>query len=172
MKVKIKKLHPDAVIPSYAKPGDAGMDLTAISKRVETGSDENGEYIEYGTGLAIEIPEGHVGLVFPRSSVSKKDLFLANAVGVIDSGYRGEVKLRYKVEQEYDVLVDWEHPTRMMSDTINYQVGDRTFYANIYAVGDKVGQLIILPYPTVEMVEVDHLGNSDRGEGGFGSTGK
>ena len=172
MKVKIKKLHPDAVIPSYAKPGDAGMDLTAISKRVETGSDENGEYIEYGTGLAIEIPEGHVGLVFPRSSVSKKDLFLANAVGVIDSGYRGEVKLRYKVEQEYDVLVDWEHPTRMMSDTINYHVGDRMFYANIYAVGDKVGQLIILPYPTVEMVEVDHLGNSDRGEGGFGSTGK
>ena len=97
MKVKIKKLHPDAVIPSYAKPGDAGMDLTAISKRVETGSDENGEYIEYGTGLAIEIPEGHVGLVFPRSSVSKKDLFLANAVGVIDSGYRGEVKLRFKL---------------------------------------------------------------------------
>lgn len=172
MKVNIKKLHPDAVIPSYAKPGDAGMDLTAISKKVETGNDDDGEYIEYGTGLAIEIPDGYVGLVFPRSSVSKKDLFLANSVGVIDSGYRGEIKLRYKIEQEYDVLVDWEHPTRMMSDTINYQSGDRIFYANIYAVGDKVGQLLILPYPSVEMIEVSELGSSDRGEGGFGSTGK
>lgn len=172
MKVNVKKLHPDAVIPVYAKPGDAGLDLTAISKRVETGVDDNGEYIEYGTGLAIEIPEGYVGLVFPRSSVSKKDLFLANAVGVIDSGYRGEIKLRYKLEQEYDALVDWEHPTRVMSDVINYTYEDRKFYANIYAVGDKVGQMIILPYPQVELVEVNELASSDRGEGGFGSTGK
>lgn len=172
MKVNIKKLHPDAVIPSYAKPGDAGMDLTAISKKVKTDVDDDGEYIEYGTGLSIEIPEGHVGLIFPRSSISKKDLFLANAVGVIDSGYRGEIKLRYKIEQEYDELLDWEHPTRIMSDTIDYQSGGRTFYANIYAVGDKVGQLIILPYPTIEMVEVNELNSSDRGEGGFGSTGK
>lgn len=172
MKVNIKKLHPDAVIPVYAKPGDAGLDLTAISKHVETGNNDNGEYIEYGTGLAIEIPEGYVGLVFPRSSVSKKDLFLANAVGVIDSGYRGEIKLRYKLEQEYDVLVDWEHPTRSLSDTIHYEVNDRRFYANIYAVGDKVGQLIIMPYPQVELMEVRELASSDRGEGGFGSTGK
>jgi len=172
MKINIKKLHPDAVIPVYAKPGDAGLDLTAISKRVETGIDYNGEYIEYGTGLAIEIPEGYVGLVFPRSSVSKKDLFLANAVGVIDSGYRGEIKLRYKLEQDYDALVDWEHPTRIMSDVINYTHDDRKFYANIYAVGDKVGQLIVMPYPHVELIEVSELASSDRGEGGFGSTGK
>ncbi len=166
MKVKIKKLHIDAVIPSYAKTGDAGMDLTAISMHVETGTDYNGEYIEYGTGLAIEIPEGHVGLIFPRSSISKKDLFLANAVGVIDSGYRGEVKLRFKLEQQYDVLDSW------VDDTAYYIMDDRRFYANIYRLGDKVGQLVIIPYPHIELVETEELSDSSRGEGGFGSTGK
>lgn len=166
MKVNIKKLHIDAVIPSYAKPGDAGMDLTAISKHTETGTDENGDYLEYGTGLAIEIPEGHVGLIFPRSSVSKKDLFLANAVGVIDSGYRGEIKLRFKLEQQYDALDSW------VDDQLYYKDGDRRFYANVYKVGDKIGQLMVIPYPHVELVETEELGSSDRGEGGFGSTGK
>lgn len=172
MKVKIRKLHLDAVVPTYAKKGDAGLDLTAISKRVETGNDFEGEYIEYGTGLAIEIPEGYVGLIFPRSSVSKKDQFLANAVGVIDSGYRGEIKLRYKLEQQFDALINWEHPTRMMSNFIEYVIDDKQYYANIYAVGEKVGQLIIMPYPSIELVEVSELASSDRSEGGFGSTGK
>ena len=167
MQVNIKKLHPDAVIPVYATPGDAGLDLTAISKRVETGVDDNGEYIEYGTGLAIEIPEGHVGLIFPRSSISKKDQFLANAVGVIDSGYRGEIKLRFKLEQQFDALTFWESP-----GILNYETDGRSYYANIYAVGDKIGQLIVMPYPQVELVEVAELASSDRGEGGFGSTGK
>jgi len=166
MKIQIKKLHIDAVIPSYAKPGDAGMDLTAISQRTETGTDENGDYLEYGTGLAIEIPEGHVGLIFPRSSVSKKDLFLANAVGVIDSGYRGEIKLRFKLEQTFDALDSW------VDDQLYYKEGDRRFYANVYKVGDKIGQLMIIPYPHVELVETEELGSSDRGESGFGSTGK
>jgi len=166
MKIQIKKLHIDAVIPSYAKPGDAGMDLTAISQRTETGTDENGDYLEYGTGLAIEIPEGHVGLIFPRSSVSKKDLFLANAVGVIDSGYRGEIKLRFKLEQTFDALDSW------VDDQLYYKEGDRRFYANVYKVGDKIGQLMIIPYPHVELVETEELGSSDRGEGGLGSTGK
>lgn len=166
MKINIKKLHPDAVVPSYAKPGDAGLDLTAVSVHVQTGVDDEGEYIEYGTGLAIEIPEGHVGLVFPRSSVSKKDIFLANAVGVIDSGYRGEIKLRYKLEQTYDVLDTW------MNDQIHYSFDERQYYANVYKVGDKVGQLLILPYPQIELTETDELNSSDRGEGGFGSTGK
>jgi dUTP pyrophosphatase len=80
MIIKIKKLHPDAVIPKYAHATDAGLDLVAISKKV----DDNGN-IEYDTGLAIEIPDGHVGLIFPRSSISKIDLSLSNAVGVIDS---------------------------------------------------------------------------------------
>ena len=80
MKVKIKKLNENAVIPSYSKQGDAGMDFVATSKIF----DKYGN-VEYGTGLAMEIPEGHVGLIFPRSSISKKDLALTNAVGVIDS---------------------------------------------------------------------------------------
>ena len=85
MKVAIKKLHPEAVIPEYAKDGDAGLDFTAVAMEFNA----NHNYIEYFTGIAIEVPEGHVGLMFPRSSVSKTDLALTNCVGVIDSGYRG-----------------------------------------------------------------------------------
>ena len=80
MKIKIKKLHENAIIPKYAKPGDAGMDLTAISI-----SKDNVGNITYHTGLAVEIPQGYVGLLFPRSSISKKQQFLTNSVGVIDS---------------------------------------------------------------------------------------
>ena len=82
MVVKIKKLSPVAVVPSYAQMGDAGLDLTAVTVS------DNANYIEYGTGLAVQIPEGYVGLVFARSSISKTSLILANGVGVIDSGYR------------------------------------------------------------------------------------
>ena len=89
MKVKIKKLNEDAVIPKYSKSGDAGLDLTAISKIY----DEFGN-VEYDTGLAFEIPENYVGLIFPRSSNCKKDLLLSNSVGVIDSNYRGSVKIK------------------------------------------------------------------------------
>ena len=89
MKVKIKKLHYDAVIPSYSKPGDAGMDMTAVE------AFESSDHITYRTGLAIEIPQGYVGLLFPRSSVYKKGQLLANSIGVIDSGYRGEIMLKF-----------------------------------------------------------------------------
>jgi len=142
MQVKVKKLHPDAVIPSYSKAGDAAMDLTAISVT----KDEHGNAV-YGTGLAIEIPEGHVGLIFPRSSNSKTDLYLTNHVGVIDSGYRGEIMFKYRSAKG---LLD----------------------AKIYAKNERVGQLMILPYPQIELVESDTLSETERGEGGFGSTGK
>lgn len=141
MKVNIKKLVPEAVIPQYAKQSDAGLDLTAVSKNMTD------DFVEYGTGLSVEIPDGHVGLLFPRSSVSKYDLVLANSVGVVDAGYRGEVKLRFK--------------------HLQYAGG-----FNIYKVGDKVAQLIILPIPKIELIEVDELSDSERGEGGFGHTGK
>jgi dUTP pyrophosphatase len=81
--VKIKKLHPGAVIPSYAKTGDAGLDLVATS-RTFTNEDGYG-YVEYGTGLSLEIPEGYYGAVVPRSSISKTGMFLANSPGTIDS---------------------------------------------------------------------------------------
>ncbi|CAB4159961.1 Dut dUTPase [uncultured Caudovirales phage] len=142
MQVRVKKLHEDAVIPAYGKPGDAGLDLTATS--IEKDSYGN---VVYGTGLAIEIPEGYVGLIFPRSSNSKTDLYLTNHVGVVDSGYRGEIMFKFRANPSL----------------IN---------AVIYQVGDRVGQLIIIPYPQIKLVEATELSDSERGEGGFGSTGK
>lgn len=141
MEVKIKKLVPEAIVPVYAKEGDAGLDLTATSREI------NNQFIELGTGLAIEIPKGFVGLIFPRSSISKTDLILANSVGVIDSGYRGEIKCRFKANKSVDIMT-------------------------MYSVGEKVAQLIIVPYPQINLVEVDELTDTARGEGGFGSTGK
>lgn len=139
MKIKIKKLHPDAVIPKYAKLGDAGMDLTAISEEWN----EDNSMVTYDTGLAIEIPEGYVGLLFPRSSISKTILSLANSVGVIDSGYRGSIMFKFRYPEE----------------------------GMVYDVGDRIGQIIIMPYPTVEFEETEELSSTERGEGGFGSTG-
>lgn len=143
MQVKIKKLDPSAKIPKYAKEGDAGMDITAIAVNYDN------DYISYKTGLAFEIPDGYVGLLFPRSSNSTKELILCNSVGVLDSGYRGEVEFRYKL------------------------VGNGTLahgIHNIYSVGDRVGQIIIIPYSIIEFVESEDLSNSARGDQGFGST--
>lgn len=152
MKVKIKKLFKDATLPSYAKEGDAGLDLTALNiKYVYEESDnkyyslDKLKYIEMGTGLAIEIPPGYVGLIFPRSSITNKELALGNSVGVIDSGYRGEIKFRFK--------------------------RTRAFNTDEYKIGDKIGQLIIIPYPKIELEEVEELSDSNRGTGGYGSSG-
>ncbi len=141
MKVRIKKLNENAVIPSYAKDGDAGMDLVATSIISETITD-----VTYGMGIALEIPEGFVGLVFPRSSIRKYELTLSNSVGVIDSGYRGELQATFKKTNGLDSLS--------------------------YKVGDRVAQIMIIPHPTIEFEEVNELNNTERGEGGFGSTGK
>lgn len=140
MKVKIKKLNKHAAIPSYAKEGDAGMDLVAISMDYS-----KAEYISYDTGIAVEIPDGYVGMVFPRSSISKYDVILANSVGIIDSNYRGSIQLRFK---RIDFVFD-----------------------NYYKIGDRIGQLIILPYPQIKFEEVDELSETERGDGGFGHTG-
>jgi len=139
--VKVKKLDPNAVIPSYSKVGDAGMDLT-ITKEIENTSFS----VSYGFGIAMEIPKGYVGLVFPRSSVRNQDLILSNCVGVIDSGYRGELQATFKKTQGLD--------------SVKYKVGERG------------AQIIILPYPTIYMTEVPELSDTERGTGGFGSTGK
>jgi dUTP pyrophosphatase len=147
MKIKIKKLHPYAAIPSYAKLEDAGMDLTC------TDINYSEKYISYRTGLAFEIPEGYVGLLFPRSSNSKKDLLLCNSVGVLDSGYRGEVEFRYKYVAHGNIPGE----VRLNSE-------------NTYNTGDRIGQIIIIPYPQIEFEEVEELSVTERGEGGFGST--
>ena len=142
MKVRIKKLHSDAVVPRYAKPGDAGLDLTAVSMKLDSSS-AGRELVTFGIGLAVEIPEGHVGLLFPRSSVYKSGLTLTNSVGVVDSGYRGEIMMKFQVSA----------------------------VSNMYKVGDRVGQLLIVPYPQIEFDEVEELSSTERGQGGYGSTG-
>lgn len=140
MKVKISKITPEAVIPKYAKVGDVGLDLVATSS-IKVDSSNYG-YIEYGTGLRIEIPEDYVGLLFPRSSISNTGMILSNSVGVIDPGYRGEIKLRF----------------RWIKDTLEYKIGDR------------IGQLVIMPVPSIELVESKELSETIRGDSGFGST--
>ena len=151
MEVKIKKLNPKAVMPKKAHPTDVGFNLVAVSK--EFYDDNN---VVYGTGLAFEIPVGHVGLLFPRSSNAKKDLVLNNSVGVIDAGYRGEVTFKFK--RRYCEL--WE------KDEFYGLVEDKQ-----YDVGDRIGQLIIMPIPDVGFVEADELSETDRGDGGYGSSG-
>lgn len=143
MNINVKKLDEKATIPEYANPTDAGLDLTATSKTVTD------TYVEYGTGLAFQIPDGCVGLLFSRSSISKKNLVLANGVGVLDSGYRGEVKLRFK----------------------RVSLRDKDI-SNEYIVGDRIGQLVVLKHPPVALFEVNELKESERGSGGFGSTGR
>lgn len=137
MILKVKKLSDNAVVPFYSKEGDAGLDLVATSEK------DSVEFVEYGTGLAIEIEEGNVGLIFPRSSISKTGHRLMNSVGVIDSGYRGEIKVRMS----------------------------HTSLATKYKIGDKIAQLVIMELPKVLIEEVEFLSDSDRGSGGFGSTG-
>lgn len=141
MKVRIKKLHPHAVIPKYAKQDDAGVDLHCVS---DPTIDTSGNTV-FKTGLAFEIPTGYVGLLFPRSSISKTGYHLRNSVGVIDAGYRGEVIVKF---------------------------GFKGFSETHYKKGDRIAQLIIMPRPYVEFEEVDELSETDRGTGGFGSTGQ
>lgn len=138
--VKIRKVHPDAVLPKRAHPTDAGMDVTAISMEMTE------DYLEYDTGLQFQLPAGYVMLIFPRSSNSKKDLLMCNSVGVLDAGYTGNLKFRFKLTTE-------------------------GYTEKIYNPGDKIGQIIILPYPEINFVETEEFDETDRGSGGFGSTG-
>lgn len=142
LKVKIVKVSSDAVIPKRAKKGDAAYDLTAISIDI-VDKDKYG-YIEYDTGIALEIPNGYYGQIVPRSSISKTGMILANSPGTIDSGYRGTIKIRFKY--------------------INESI--------MYNIGDRVAQLMILPVPTIDFIEVEELSTSQRDDNGFGSTGK
>ena len=144
MELTFKKLHPEAVAPTRANPNDAGLDLTAVSVEYNREFD----YFEYDTGIAVEFPPGNVGFLTPRSSVSKTGLHLCNSIGTIDASYRGSIKARF-----YKNLVP----------------GMR---ARPYEVGDKIGQLVIVPCFLGEAIEVKELSNTNRGENGFGSSGK
>lgn len=121
---------------------DGDAGLDLTATRVWVDDDGN---VCYGTGLAFEIPRGYVGLLFPRSSNAKKDLILSNSVGILDSNYRGEVMLKFKPQKQG---------------------------GKMYEVGDRIGQIIIIPYPHIEFKEVEELSETNRGDGGFGSTGR
>lgn len=139
LKIKFKKMNPNAVIPKRGTIGAAGFNLTAIGLEVTETT------LKFDTGIAVEIPPGYVGLVFPRSSICKTGLSLANSVGVIDSDYRGSIS-----------FVFYKGPT----------------WIEPYSYGDRIGQLVIMPIPEVEFVEAEELSETERGEGGYGSTGK
>lgn len=144
MQLKFKRLNEKAVLPIYAHPSDAGMDLTATD--VTTEINECGQLVlVYHTGLAVEIPEGYLGFLVSRSSISKKSIILTNCIGVIDAGYRGEIMGKFKTTT--DVI------------------------PAVYKPGERFAQLIIIKKEDVEPVEAEELTPSDRGEGGFGSTG-
>lgn len=144
--VKFAKLHPDAIIPSFAKAGDAGLDLHVVS--VERIQDPvKGDFYDYKFGIACEIPPGFAGFLFPRSSISRTDLSLSNSVGCVDSGYRGEIGARFK----------------------------RTAASpRIYGVGERAVQMVVLEIPKVNVMEVEfsELSKTERGSGGFGHSGK
>lgn len=144
MEIKFKKLDPRAVAPVRAHKSDAGFDMTAT--RITTELNECGQLIlVYHTDIAVEIPDGWMGLVVPRSSIFKKSITLANCAGVIDSGYRGEITGKF----------------RTTTDVV----------PAVFKEGERFAQLLILPVPEVQMIESDALSDSERGEGGYGSTG-
>jgi len=143
MNLNFKRLNAQAIIPTRATDGDAGLDLHAA----ESAHIGPGERWQVGTGLAAEIPAGHAGLVLPRSGMAlKHGISLVNAPGLIDSGYRGEI----------GVLLLNNDP------------------AEIFRVepGDRIAQLLVVAYAALEPTELDDLSDSERGEGGFGSTGR
>ena len=139
MNLNFKKLSCKAVSPTRANPGDAGLDITATSIL-----DCKNNQIIFGTDLAFEIPEGYVGLLFPRSSIRKTGLALANSVGVIDSSYRGEVQVTFNWINEYKPE---------------------------YKVGEKVAQLVLTPFVETIPTEVEDISNTTRGAKGHGSSG-
>jgi dUTP pyrophosphatase len=142
MRLEFRRLDPDAKLPTYARPGDAGLDLSsAVDVTVEPG-----RRAMIPTGLAVAIPEGHAGLVLPRSGLaSKQGLTLANSPGLIDAGYRGEVTCA----------------------VVNLDPGEPVTIRR----GDRIAQLVVVEVPAMEPVWVDELPASERGPGGFGSSG-
>jgi dUTP pyrophosphatase len=140
--MRFQKLTTTAITPTRGSSGAAGLDLYADQEMLVV----DGSTKTLGTGIAVEIPEGYVGLIFMRSSMGKTGVALANAVGVIDSDYRGELKL-----------------------CLTYVAGTGGHFIK---QGDRVAQLVVVPAPMFDLIEVDSLSSTDRNDGGFGSTGR
>lgn len=159
--IKFKKLDPKAVIPTYAHDGDVGMDMTAISVEYDEKKDQ---YI-YHTGLACESERGYGLFLFPRSSNCKTEAYLTNSVGIVDSFiYRGEIQFRYKNRDRYRKgFLEW------LAGKVDTE---RALRKAPYKAGERIGQMVVFPYPQVEVWEFYELSETERGTGGFGSTGK
>lgn len=156
MDIKVKKLHPDAIIPKYATPGAACFDLHALA--AQTTRLFPREKLTFRTGLGFEIPADHVMLVFSRSGHGfKNDIRLANCVGVIDSDYRGEVAVKLVSDDQ------------KIGGSLFGEVEDKTILQ--FSPGDRIAQAMIIPVQQVSFLEVDELSETARGQGGFGSTG-
>lgn len=160
MKVLIKKLVPEAILPSYkhvdlyGNPNDMGMDITCTSYEYDYLHDR----FLYHTGLAFKLPQGYGMLIFPRSSNTKTNAYLANSVGILDSTYTGELIFGYKIRDSFETLF----PTgdkELNKLEIENELAP-------YKPGDKIGQIVILPYPAIEFLEVNELPDTDRGTDG------
>ncbi len=175
MNLKVKLLYPDSKLPTRAHPTDAGLDLYCHRRESPKGVIHSAQQFYY-TGIAVEIPEGHVGLIFPRSSISNTNHRLVNAVGVIDHGYDGEVQLRFD-ESPASALTVVQALIGMAGGEVDPEriARARTNHTEIinaeYQVGDRIGQLVIVPCLVLDVEEVKELSESVRGRGGFGSTG-
>ncbi len=158
MKIKVKKLHPDAVLPTSSTSTDAGFDLVAI---------DDGEikdtFIEYSTGIAIEPEPGYHTEIFPRSSVSKTNLVLANSVGLVDTNYRGIILVRFKIVP----------PIQSIQSILHNEPKYETKYFKLskFKKGDRIAQLVLRKTEKAEYEWAEELSDTQRGAGGFGSTG-
>lgn len=141
MEVKIKLLSDKAKLPVKGTPDSAGYDLTAAS----VFWDRSNNIVSYGFGIAFEIPKGYVGLIFPRSSVYKKNLDMSNCVGVIDSDYRGEISAKF----------------RLLNPNLD----------NVYISGERIAQIVFIKHDDVDFKVSEELSETIRGAGGYGHTG-
>lgn len=165
--VKFQKLVPEAVVPTFGREGDVGADLVCTSRHF----DENGAAV-YGTGIALQLPEGYYADLRARSSIAKYDLVLANGIGTIDPNYRGELILKFKPSAAFYDHADNPLAGTQTSTTDFVALFEDMEDAVLYNIGDKIGQIIVLPYPKVNFVEVEQVQDSNRGTAGFGSSGK
>ena len=161
MTIKVKKLDPEAVLPKSANPADAGYDLVALDDGVVA---KDG-YIQYRTGIAIAPPEGYHTEIFPRSSISKYDLALANSIGLVDNGYRGEILVRFKPTI---IMLDYrKDPAKIVRCYLNRLEDDEL---RIYKKGDRIAQLVVRKTENATFEWSEDLDQTVRGTGGFGST--
>ena len=184
LEIFFKKIDERAIVPTYAHDGDVGMDMTAIDAEY----DKEGDFYIYHTGLAFESPKHYGILMFPRSSNRKTDAYLCNHVGVADSAiYRGEILFCFKnrtslrqIALESRMISFWnsieegksvEEATKESVKAWSDAFKDPLLFAP-YKVGDRIGQMVVIPYPNVKLIEKEQLSETERGDGAFGSTDK